>query len=460
MKQEPWYEREMAGAVLPDQRFRHSLPRLVASLARRPGQSWSRALGHAGRQSARRLGRRMKEDYRRLLEGHFAATAERARAYPTVLAVQDTTVDNYFGHRAKQLGPIDDDADGNGLLAHTCLAVSGSGVPLGLLHLDLWVRDRAAHGQKAKRRVRRPEDKESARWRETAEVVGERLPDGPEVFIIEDREGDNFHFLSVPRRSGCHLLCRMAQARSVIVPGDGARRNLLQVACAAPVVGHSVVEVATQRDARGRVKHRARRASLTLQVQEMEIQAPQRLGVSAAPVRVWVVRAAEPAPPAGVSALEWVLLCTKPVETGREAQQMADYYSQRWKVERLHYVLKSGLGIEELQIVGRGELQCALALKWVVAWRMLWLTHQLRDDKAAPAAGFLSAEELLVLRVATGRAVVSAEDVARAVAKLGGAEEWRNAPMPGEKRLWMGLHQLQTMLDYHRALEARDARHE
>src|ERR1035441_5864321 len=112
MKQQAWYEREMAGAVLPDQRFRHSLPRLVASLARHAGQSRSRALGHGGRQSARRLGRRVRDDYRDLLEGHFAATAQRCRAYPTVLALQDTTADNYFTHRAKPLGPIDADADG------------------------------------------------------------------------------------------------------------------------------------------------------------------------------------------------------------------------------------------------------------------------------------------------------------------------------------------------------------
>ena len=214
-----------------------------------------------------------------------------------------------------------------------------------------------------------------------------------------------------------------------------------------------------QRDRRGRVKHKARRASVTLHVQEMEIQPPRRLGMSDEPLRVWVVRVAEPAPPAGVKGLEWVLVCTKPVETGLDAQRMAAYYSQRWKVERLHYVLKSGLGIEELQIQGRGELLCALALKWVVAWHILWLTHQMREDRAAPAAGFLDAEELLVLRVATGRAVLSAEEVARAIAKLGGAEEWRNAPLPGEKRLWMGLQQLQAMVDYQRALEARDARH-
>jgi len=460
MTKQPWYEQEMAGAVLPDQRFRHSLPRLVASLARHPGQSWSRALGHGGRQAARRLGRRVNGHYRDVLEGHFAATAERCRAYPAVLAVQDTTVDNYFTHRAKDLGPIDDDVQGNGLLAHTCLAVSTSGVPLGLLDVELWVRDRAAHGRAAQRRSARPEDKESQRWRATAERVGERLPDGPELFLVADREGDNFQFLSVPRRAGCHLLCRMAQPRSVQVPGDEARRNLLDVARAAPELGRSVVGVAAQRDGRGRVTHKARQATVALQATEVVIQPPRRVGVSDEPLRAWVVRAAEPAPPVGVKGLEWVLVCTKPVRSAADAQRMADYYAQRWKVERLHYVLKSGLGIEELQIPGRSELLCALALKWVVAWHILWLTHQMRADKAAPAASFLSAEELLVLRAATGRSVVSAEDVARALAKLGGAEEWRNAPLPGEKRLWMGLQQLQAMVDYHRALEARDAIHE
>ena len=354
MKRARWYEEEMAGAVVPDARYHKSLPRLVASLARHPNWSWSRAVGHAGRQSARRLGRRVSCNYQDLLAGHFACTAERCRAFPTVLMVQDTTVDNYFTQRAKRLGPTSDDPDGNGLLAHTCLAVSPSGVPLGLMHLELWVRDPAQHGQKAQRRQRRPEEKESRRWRETAEVVQERLPEGPEVFVVEDREGDNFHFLSVPRRAGCHLLCRMAQARSVVVPGDAQRRNLLEVARQAPVIGHKEVELGPVRDRRGRVTRAARTARLAVQVAEVEVQPPRRAGMSGEPVRAWVVRAAEVAPPAGQKPLEWVLVCTKPVETERAALQMVG-------VRRLRAARPSSTGSMPCAIFARATRAASFA---------------------------------------------------------------------------------------------------
>ena len=71
----------------------------------------------------------------------------------------------------------------------------------------------------------------------------------------------------------------------------------------------------------------------------------------------------------------------------------------------------------------------------------------------------MSAEELLVLRPATGGAVVTAEELARALAKLEDAEAWQRAPIPGDIRISMGLEQLAPMVQYHRALAAQAARH-
>lgn len=459
MAQQTWYEHEMQGAVLPDARFAATLPRLVGRLARRAGQSFSRALGHDGRQTARRLGRRMNgdQDYQGLLAGHYQATAARCQGYPTVLAVQDTTVGAYHSHAAKDLGPVSDDAEGNGLLAHSCLAVTTSGVSLGLLEVKFWARDPAQHGQKAQRRERLPEEKESARWRETVETVQSRVGAGPEVIFVGDSESDNFYLLSVPRREGCHLLVRMAQARSVVVPGDEQRRNLLEVARVAPEAGHKTVQVLAQRDRRGKVTQGARRPELAVSWCEVVVQPPERKGLSQEPVRCWVVRCWEPSPPAGVKPLEWVLVSTKPVASAQAALQLVGYYELRWKVERLHYVLKSGMGMERLQVRGRGEVFSALALLWIAGWRVLWLTHEVREHPAAPAGELLSSEELKVLQLATRRVVTTALEAARALAKLAGAEEWKNAPMPGEKRLWMGLEELNDLVRYHRALVEQNA---
>lgn len=459
-----WWEAEMHGAKLPDQRFRRSLQRLPQRLARHPGQAWSRALGPAYRQSFRRLSKRMNDDrsYTNLLLGHYQQTAQRCLGYDTVIVAQDTTYVNFDGHQNKDLGPISDDPQGNGLLAHSALAVTTSGVPLGCLELRLWARDRQAHGQKHDRQQRPPEAKESARWRQTVEAVQERVPDGPdgpELFVCGDSEADNFYLLSVPRRPGCHLLCRMAQARKVRVPlgsaaeaegvaDTAATRSLLEVARAAPMVGRQTVWVSAQRDARGRLRQPAREAQVEVSLQAVWVQPPKHWPADqpAEPVQVWIVRSYEPSPPPGVKPLEWILACTKPVEDAATALRMVAYYALRWKVERLHYVLKSGLNVERLQVWGRGEVFCAIALLWIAAWRILWLTHVVRAAPDTPAAEMLSPDELVVLQRATQRQVRTAAELARAIAQLGGAEHWRNAPPPGEKRLWMGLNTLASMM--------------
>jgi len=78
-----------------------------------------------------------------LLSGHVASTWERvadwgAAGEAVVLAIQDTTELDFSGHRATSgLGQIGN-AYGQGLLAHSTLACTASGVPLGLLAQAVW----------------------------------------------------------------------------------------------------------------------------------------------------------------------------------------------------------------------------------------------------------------------------------------------------------------------------------
>ncbi len=48
--------------------------------------------------------------------------------------------------------------------------------------------------------------------------------------------------------------------------------------------------------------------------------------------------------------------------------------AQGWKVERYHYVLKSGCGIEKLQLGSAERIERALSIYNVVAWRLLYMT--------------------------------------------------------------------------------------
>ena len=54
------------------------------------------------------------------------------------------------------------------------------------------------------------------------------------------------------------------------------------------------------------------------------------------------------------------------------------WYSYRWLIERYHFVLNSGCGLEKLQLETGRRIEMALATYSIVAWRLLWLTYQAR----------------------------------------------------------------------------------
>lgn len=114
-------------------------------------------------------------------------------------------------------------------------------------------------------------------------------------------------------------------------------------------------------------------------------------------------------------------------------------------IERLHYTLKSGLRVERLQIDDARSLGHALALLYVVAWRLMSLTLAARQCPEGPASMVLEADEIEALSAAEGRTVKTAVEAVRAIAKLGGFLPYRKTP-PGLKTIWQGWRYLQAMV--------------
>jgi hypothetical protein len=75
-----------------------------------------------------------------------------------------------------------------------------------------------------------------------------------------------------------------------------------------------------------------------------------------------LVNVAEEEASLGVEPLEWMLATNLDLNCCGDALLVVDYYRQKWKIERFHFVLKSGCRIEELQqhSVDRIELMVLL----------------------------------------------------------------------------------------------------
>ena len=451
-----WAEQEFAGSRLWDHRCRRSLARIATAVAERHGQSFSAACGPALRQAAHRIFAHTSVSVADLLQGHYQQTRERCRTWlgPTalLLVAQDTTDFSYAGHHATTgLGPIGGRTPGRGLLAHTALALTPTGLPLGLLWVTCWCRDPATHGKGRTRLQRATAEKETQKWLDGLAGIEAALPPEQPVLVVADRGADFYDYFAAPRRRATHLLVRAHQPRRVqVLPtGEAAApapiTDLFHAVQDQPEAGRLTLTVGR------RPGQPEREAVLALRRARVQLLVPRdyrrRCKTPGKPLTVWVVEAREVDPPAGVEPIHWVLLTTLPLDDAALIPQVLHYYACRWGIERLHFTLKSGLRVERLQFDDATSLQHALAVCCVAAWRLLWLTHLARTDPGGALADVLTAEEATVLGAAVGAPVTTRREAVRAIARLGGFPGNPAAGEPGVKSLWLGMARLEAMLE-------------
>lgn len=441
-----WAEQEVGDVDLGDRRRNARLVEFVARSSLHPaaslpeiGEDWAMTKATYG------LFRSPAVTPAAILAPHVRRTRERAAREGTVVALEDSMCLDYSHHPATRgLGPINDHPTAQGMWVHSVLAASVGGPPLGLVHLEVWVRDGATLGRKHQRRQRTTAQKESQKWLTGLAATMARLP-GQRVVVVTDAEGDLYDHFAYPRQAGTELLVRAAQDRRV-----AGEAGLLWAEVEAGEVWDTW-SVAVQR----REDKPGRTAQVTARVRRVEVAPPRnRTGRAKLPtVALWAVLVREEAPPAGEEPLEWLLLTTVPVETKEDARERAEWYRQRWLIERYHYVLKSGCRVEDLQLEHGDRLKRAVAAYGVVAWRLLWLTYEARRRPEASCEPVLAREEWETLYCVTHKTDCPPEvppslgEVVRWIAQLGGFLGRKGDGEPGPKTLWRGWRRLQDMLE-------------
>src|ERR1043166_1712874 len=343
--QNDWAYNEICRARLWDPRCLNTLASALQRLGEHAQVSFSRALG-SQRKAVSHILHHEKTSAHDLLEGHIRATHLRSQQTPFLLIASDTTSADFTTHPATTgLGLISSQEHQRGFLIHSALAMTPEGIPLGLLYQQSWIRDPKEYGNAKQRRKRVFEDKESYKWVQALQGVEAALSTKCRALLIQDREADVFDFVCAPRRSGIELLIRATQPRRVETLDQSEPRTLFAAVAQAPVVAQTTVSVPARPD------REAREAHLSVRMKCLRICAPINGKSKADPVAVTVVRASEENPPEGVKeALEWVLLTTLPVADAQSALRIVGYYAKRWLIERFHFVLKSGCGLERLQL--------------------------------------------------------------------------------------------------------------
>jgi len=88
--------------------------------------------------------------------------------------------------------------------------------------------------------------------------------------------------------------------------------------------------------------------------------------------------------PAGVKPIEWRLLTNRGATTLEGAIELIDWYRARWEIEMLCNILMNACRVEAVQFGSIKQLERALALFLVEAWRVAYL---MRLGRTCPNLG-------------------------------------------------------------------------
>jgi len=323
---------------------------------------------------------------------------------------------------------------------------------LGLAHQALLcARRRPAKDTKAKART--DPHKVSALWRNSPAAGGPTPPGGRRIHLA-DRGADVTELLDDADEHGREYVVRAKHDRNVETAGPGGPEpgRLPDFSRRWPAAATRTQAVAHQ------VRRPARPAAVAVSWGRARVIPPRqaRGRERGVPLPVTVVRVWEPAPPAGVRPLEWVLLTNVAVATAADAWERAEWYARRWAIEEFHECQKTGVGLERLERTTVARLSNAIAVLSVVAVALLVLRGAARRADAGTTPARTAVPRLWVELLSRRRYGEARDLTVRewllALGRLGGHQNAPSDGRPGWQTLWKGWGKLMTMLDGHRIL--------
>jgi hypothetical protein len=448
-----WAELEFGGAPLGDARLRRRLVQAARLQAEEPGRAFG-GLAAADAPTARAYYRLIdKPDEAgptmdQILAPHRQQTLRRLQAQTTVLCVQDgSTLDFTNLDQCQGLGPTGTNQTGassRGLQLHSTFAVAPDGLPLGVLKAQC----RAAPEQDAVDTTPPPSP-----WIEHHRDLVALHPQLPQTRLIHvcDREADFFELFDEQRQHDqVDLLVRAQHDRNITTqPG-----KLFDAIRQAPVQSRVQVHVPRQSarpkksKQKARPKRPGRRADLQVRYQAFTLP-PTSGHQDKAPLDLYLVHAREEEPPRTAKPIEWFLLTTCRIDSADQAEQCLRWYCLRWRIEDWHRVLKAGCRIDELGHDTAERLRRAIAIRLVIAWRVMLMTLLGRQAPTLPAEVLFADIEVRTLaayaRKRGWEPPTNLGEAVRLLAIIGGYLARKSDPPPGHQLLWRGYMQFHFM---------------
>ena len=378
-----------------------------------------------------------------ILSSHRDAIGVRNEA-AVILAVQDTMSVNYKTHTKTEGLGYNCEKKTPGVNVHSDLAVTVEGIPLGVLDQRVSTRFDKEDTRTKEQRKRRPiEEKESYCWLEAMKTASENAPSDVKLIHIADREGDIYELYALAESTGEKFIVRAVDRNRLNTNGE----NIIEILRKTEAVGSDRVTIPENHSA----KMKEREAILTIRYRNFPVKKPAMLTSNKKPensLNLTLISLKEENPPDGVEPIEWLLITNLCIESAADAILAARYYKQRWKIERFHFVLKSGCEIEKIQQRSFDGIELMILMYSIIAVHIMMLTYTARNFPDTPCSLLFGESEWKTLFRAANRTTdcpdspYSIADALRFVAKLGGFDGAKSDGQPGLKVIWIGLNNL------------------
>lgn len=432
-----------------DKRLKKRFFKIMDAFFNEPGSSILSACG--SREQAKAAYRFFANDtcsYEELRSSISKSTIEKMLHLPKekILLIQDTTTISFGNRKGIDGMGYYCESEQKGMLVHSCIAVTQAGIPLGLVFQESFTRKEQKNKTESKeqRKFRPIEEKESFRWLSTLRECHIRIPNEVSKLTICDREGDFYELFSDAEEQGEQFLIRLTQNRPT---QEG--KKLFEQLKSSPVRGSLVLQIG-----RNPKEHLpTRKVKMDYHYETITIKKPQRrkeehLKNSLTLTGIYVH---ETTPKEN---LYWYLITNDKVITARDAEEQIRNYIQRWKIERFHYVLKSGCKIEEKQSRSYETLRQLTLLYSVIALQILNITYVGQLCPKLSVELFLDEEEWKLLYCVARKTKQFSkenylmEDMLYDLAVLGGRKGTPSDGTPGVVSVWKGLEKFFTLLEY------------
>jgi hypothetical protein len=444
--------RELNNMKIKCERTKKRIIRTITTLSKKPELSISAASENTAEAKAiyRLLGNK-KFTSKVVISSHKESTIKiiKNRNEKIILSVQDTTELDYTNLKAtKGLGVRGTKTGTKGLITHSAIAVNTEGIVLGLLEQKIWARKAEEHGKRKDRAKKKIEEKESYKWLECMENVSNGMPTKMMVVHVCDRESDIYEFLDKAKKEEHKFLIRANHNRQI-----ENNERLFNKVETSNVAG--ILEAEIPRDTRkGKQK---RTATFEIRYDKINIVAPKNKGKEET-IEVQIVLAKEINAPEGIEPIKWYLLTNIEIANVSEAIEKVQWYVHRWKIERFHYVLKSGCNIEKLQEREAEKIKKLVTLYSIISIQILTMTYLSRVYPKDSCEELFTKKEWSILYCISNKSkkppqtAPTIKEAILYIAKLGGFLGRKSDGDPGVKAIWRGYSELNTILKHYEYL--------